>query len=319
MIRTKGIVLLLIAGSLVSVLTARDFNKVGTTGFVFLQIPVSARSAALGETGITLADVHSEGLFVNPALIALSDQRLSCNLAYSTWYVETSHQAAGVTYRLPLVGTIGLNMVYFDFGEIEKTRNPLPTETGSFVSLGTYNAGAYALGVSFARMLTNQFSFGMSLKYVRENIDEYYAQNVISDIGFLYHTGFHSLRVAAFLQNFGLDARYVDEKFKMPQQMKLGISAEVWGDLSKSNYLTLLAEVAHPNDVNEHLQFGLENVLLDHIILRLGYKMGYDDEDLTFGAGLRYSHHGRQFRMDAAYMEHDYLESTMRYTLSMEF
>jgi hypothetical protein len=300
-------------------LSGRDFNKVGTTGYVFLQIPVSARYAALGETGITLPDVNSEGLFINPALIAAGDQKLSFNLSYSNWYVETSHQAAGLTYTFPSVGTVGLNVVNFDFGDIRRTRNPLPTETGSFVETGTYSAGAYALGLSFARMLTNQFSFGMTVKYVRESIDEYSSQNVISDIGFLYYTGFRSLRIGAFLQNFGLDAEYIDEKFKMPQQMKLGLSAEIWGKRDNQNYLTLLAEVAHPNDVNEHLQFGVENVWLRHISLRLGYKMGYDDENLTLGAGLRYNHHGKMLRLDASYMEHNYLESTMRYTLVMEF
>jgi hypothetical protein len=300
-------------------LLAGEFNKVGTTGFVFLNIPVSARYAALGETGITLPDVNSEGIFMNPALISAGDQDISFNLTYCNWYVETSHQAAGISYRLPMIGTVGLSVVNFDFGEIQRTRNPLPTETGSYVDLGTYSAGAYALGLSFARMLTDQFSFGMTLKYVRESIDEFYAQNVITDIGFLYYTGFHSLRIGAFLQNFGLDATYIDEKFKMPQQMKLGLSAELWGSREGANYVTLLAEVAHPNDVNEHLQVGLENVWLDHLILRAGYKMGYDDENLTLGGGLRYSHHGKLFRMDAAFMEHAYLGSTMRYTLIMEF
>jgi len=32
---------------------AQDFQKITTTGFVFLELPVTARSVALGETGIT--------------------------------------------------------------------------------------------------------------------------------------------------------------------------------------------------------------------------------------------------------------------------
>ena len=105
----------------------------------------------------------------------------------------------------------------------------------------------------------------------------------------------------------------------MPQQMKLGISAEVWGTLQEANHITLLAEVAHPNDVNEHLQFGLESVLFKYLVLRGGYKFGFDAENLTLGLGLRFDFQGNAFRFDAAYMAHDYLESTMRYTLVMEF
>jgi len=300
-------------------LFASEFSKVGTTGFVFLQIPVTARYAALGETGITLPDLQSEGIFVNPALIALTERKILVNLSYADWYVETSHQAIGISYNLGTLGTIGVNGLYFNFGDIQKTRNPFPTETGSYIDLGSYSAAGMAFGLSFARLLTDQFSLGTTVKYVREEIDQYHADNIIVDIGFLFYTGFQSLRVGAFLQNFGLDAKYVEQKFKMPQQMKLGISAEIWGSLQDDNHLTVLAEVAHPNDINEHIQFGMESVFFSSLILRAGYKFGYDAENLTLGLGLRFDFQGNLVRFDAAYMNHEYLESTLRYTLVLEF
>lgn len=105
---------------------AQEFRKSGTSGFVFLELPVTARYAALGEAGVTLRDAGSEGLFVNPALIAFSDSRLALNVSYAKWYVETSHQAAGLTYQLAQFGTIGVQAVYFDFGEVPRTQNFLP-------------------------------------------------------------------------------------------------------------------------------------------------------------------------------------------------
>lgn len=296
-----------------------DFNKVGTTGYTFLQIPATARYAAMGETGITLPDVNSEGVFINPSLLALSPARISLNLTYANWYVETSHQAAGFSYNLGDFGTVGLQMLYFDFGDVRKTRNPLPTESGSFVDLGSYQAGGLALGLTYARMLTDQFAFGLTLKYINEKIDDYSADNVIMDLGFLYMTGIHSLRIGAFLQNFGLDSKYIDQKFKMPQLMKLGVSGEVWGDITDDNHVTVLAEVAHPNDIQEHIQFGVEGVLLKHLVLRAGYKFGYDAESLTYGLGLRFDFKGKAVRFDASQMNHDYLESTLRMTLALEF
>ncbi|TFG97686.1 MAG: PorV/PorQ family protein [Calditrichales bacterium] len=299
--------------------SAADFSNVGTSGFVFLQLPATARYAALGETGITLPDVHAEGVFINPALLARSDQAMSFNLSYATWYVETSHQAGAFSLKVPQFGTIGLQVLHFDFGEIQKTRNPYPTETGSYTDLGQYSAGGFAFGLSYARMLTNQFAFGATVKYVRESIDASFADNIIFDLGFLYETGLHSIRVGAFLQNFGLDAKYIDQKFKMPQQMKMGISAEVWGELTDPDHLTVLAEVVHPNDVQEHIQFGLEGVISHHLVFRAGYKFGYDAENLTLGMGLRFDFKGSPVRFDASYMNHEYLQSTMRFTLGMEF
>lgn len=296
----------------------QEFQKIGTTGFVFLEMPVLARSVGLGETGITLPDAEAAGLFLNPALIALSQNRAAMNITYADWYVETTHQAFGLIYKIPLFGAIGLQAIHFDFGEIDKTINPSASEIGSYIDLGTYSAGAYALGLSFGRSLTDKFSFGASLKYVCETIDVYHADNVVADLGFLYLTGFRSLRIGAFLQNFGLEAKYANEKFKMPQQLKMGLSGEVWGAISDGNHLTLLAEASHPNDADERIHLGAEAVLLNALILRTGYKFGYDEENLCIGGGLRFVIADRKIGMDFSYMNHKHLDSTLRYTLNME-
>jgi hypothetical protein len=296
-----------------------EFQKIGTAGFVFLELPVSARFVGLGETGISLPDARADGLFFNPALIALNTERLGLTMSYADWYVETTHQAFGVTYHNPLFGTIGVSVVSFDFGEVEKTINPTAAQTGSYIQLGTYTAGAYAVGVSYARSLTDKFSFGFSLKYARETIDAYSADNVIADLGFLYLTGFHSLRIGAALQNFGLEAKYAAEKFKMPQQLRLGISAEVLGQLSAPNHLTAILEASHPNDADERIQLGLEGVLSRWLVLRGGYKFGHDEENWTLGSGLIFPFKGKRVNFDCAYFEHKRLDSTLRYTLAMEF
>ncbi|MBN2092750.1 PorV/PorQ family protein [candidate division KSB1 bacterium] len=301
------------------ILDAQEFQKTGTTGFVFLEIPVTARSMAMGETGITLTNMKSDGLFINPALIALSDKKVSFNASHANWYVETTHQAFGMTYQIPLFGTIGIQAIYFNFGEIEKTINPTSEQTGSYIDLGTYMAGAYALGVSYARALTDKFAFGATFKYVRETIDAYHADNVITDIGFIYQTGFKSLRIGTFLQNFGLESKYAREKFKMPQYLKMGISSEIYGSLASPNHVTMILEAVHPNDANERIHFGMETVLLNSFILRAGYKFGYDEENLCLGGGLRLNIKGKQFGFDMAYMNHETLDTTIRYTLAMEF
>ncbi len=298
---------------------AQEFSKVGTSGFVFLEIPVSARFAALGETGITMPDAHAEGLFVNPALTALGEKPFSVSLSHANWYVETRHQAVGLTWRIPVVGSIGLHAIYFDFGTMEKTVNPAADQTGSYISLGTYSAAAYALGVSFARQLTDRFAFGASLKYVRETIDTYHAGNAVTDIGFIYLTGYKSLRIGTFLQNFGLEAKYAQEKFKMPQQLKMGLSAEVWGDLAAPHYLSLLLEAVQPNDADGRIHLGAEGLLYNTLYVRSGYKTGYGHEDLCAGIGLKVDSSIGRLRCDFAYMKHKTLDSTLRYSLAMEF
>jgi len=317
--RTADIVLgvLLVCGFVVRG-GAQDFSKVGTAGFVFLEIPVSSRYQAMGETGISLIDLASEGLFVNPALIEYAENPVSLNATYAKWYVETDHMAAAVSYRWPGVGTLGLSVMHFNFGEVTKTRNPTINDVGSYTNLGTYTAGAYAAGLTYARRLTDQFSVGATVKYVREDIDIYSADNIVADIGFIYLLGFESLRIGAFLQNFGLEAVYANEKFRMPQLLKIGMSGEILGDHTKSERLTMLAEMIHPSDANERIHMGMEGVLLNSIFLRAGYKFGYEDEDYTLGLGLQFIYAMKKFRLDFAFMSHAYLENTLRYTLVIE-
>ncbi|MBD3385988.1 PorV/PorQ family protein [candidate division KSB1 bacterium] len=315
----KYLVALILLIACYSLAHAREFRKTGTTGFVFLELPVTARFQAMGETGITATDAGADGLFVNPALTALQQKRVALSASYANWYVETSHQAFALTYHLPLIGTVGIQAIYFDFGEIEKTKNPTANQTGSYIDLGTFSAGACALGMSYARSLTDKFSFGATLKYVRESIDVYHADNVIADIGFLYNTGFKSLRIGTFLQNFGLESKYSEEKFKMPQHLKMGLSAKVYGTYDAPTHVTVVAEAIHPSDANERIHLGMESVIRHVLVLRAGYKFGYDEESLCLGGGLRFDISGTAFGFDMAYMNHERLDATVRYTLAMEF
>ena len=310
----KIALLLLLTTGVGLAIGGEKFTKVGTTGFVFLEIPVSARSVALGETGIGLMDAGVDGLFFNPALIATQNQRIAVSATHSDWYVGTTHQALATTLQASSFGTIGFQIINFDFGIMTKTRNPTSQEQGSYVEMGSYSAGASAIGLSFARFLTDRFSFGTTLKYVQENIDVHKADNVVIDIGFLYLTGYGNLRIATCLQNFGLETQYVSEKFKMPQKLTLGMATEIFGDPNDARHVTLMLEAVHPNDIGEHLHLGLEGVL-GVLQLRTGYKFGYEDEGLSAGLGLNTKLGLRELKMDFSYANHRYLDTTMRYSI----
>lgn len=307
-------------------LFAEEFQKTGTTGFTFLNLPVSARYAAMGETGISMPNGQADGLFINPALIANLSSKNAFSFTYGDWYLDTQHHSASYIRNIPLFGSVGVFMNLFDYGEMDRTRFFAQDEVDAFsgdenniyLNLGKFTAGAYALGVSYARQMTDKFTFGTNIKYVREYIAEYYAQNVLVDMGFFYQTEFSTLRIGAFLKNFGLETQYVNEKFKMPQQMTLGISFEPYGTLEDPTYVSVNIEAVHPNDMSEHINLGLESRIANLIVLRAGYKFGYEFEDFTIGMGIHFVFKGRDFNLDLSFMHHDYLENTLRYSLSME-
>jgi hypothetical protein len=307
-------------------LEAGQKEKTGTTGFVFLKIPASARQIAMGETGIALPNAGSDAIFVNPALASLIFQQNAVSFSYGDWYLDTRHQTFSYTRNLNLLGTVGVHVLNYQFGEMSKTRILSSYEAdqieegdnNKYRDLGTFTAGAYSAGITYARQLTDKFSIGTNLKYVRETIDVYSADNVVADIGFIFFTGYKSMRVGAFLQNFGLETAYVNESFKMPQIMTLGLSGEILGSYDAPSYLTFTLEAKHPNDESEKIHAGLEGLWKNMLTLRCGYKLGSEYEKFTLGMGIRFVYQAKNFQLDMAYMDHEYLQSTMRYTLSME-
>ena len=323
----RNVLLILIAMlNLLSLSFAEEFQKTGTTGFVFLNLPVSSRYVGMGETGISMPYGSADGMFINPALIAHTRNNNAFTATFGQWYLGTQHHSASYVRNIPLVGSLGVFLNTFDFGEMDRTRFFTQDEVDAFtgnenniyLTSGTFNAGSYAVGLSYAKQMTDHFTFGVNLKYVREFVAEYYAHNILADMGFFYKTEFSSLRIGAFLKNFGLETQYVNEKFKMPQQMTLGISFEPIGSLADANYVSVNIEVVHPNDMNEHMNIGIESKLANMVILRAGYKFGYDYENISIGMGLHFIFKGRSFDLDISYMNHKYLENTLRYSLSME-
>jgi len=291
----------------------QDFKKTATAGFAFLEIPVTARSASLGESSISLSDMNSQGIFVNPATLGFTDMTHSFSASYSNWFADIKHYASSYSYNSE-IGVFGLGVVMMDYGSMPRTI----TGGGQRVYniIGTFEANSVSLGLGYSKMLTDRFSFGVVAKYVEEKIDVYKASNILLDGGVLYYTGMGSLRIAASLQNFGTNTKFIADEFKMPIMLRLGASAEVIGDKNSDYRVTLIAEALHPTDADERINFGTEISWNEILTLRAGYKFFYDEETYSFGFGLNPK---LSFPLIADFSFADYgkLGNILRFTLQL--
>lgn len=268
--------------SLNCLITAGDFRKNGTAGFNFLEIPVTARTASLGDASITLADMNSSAVFSNPGALGFTELTHSVTAGYTPWFVDINNYSAAYSFNSS-AGVFALSAFVVDFGTMTRTRKVEGQRL--YEKTGTFSANSMALGITYAKALTDRFSFGLTAKYVREKIDVFSASNVVMDAGMFYMTGISSIRIAAAVSNFGTNSKFKSASFKMPAAFKLGVS----GDLINNDYtkVTLIAEALHPTDADEKVNFGTEIELLQTITLRGGYKFFYDETGLTLGAGLK--------------------------------
>ncbi len=294
-------------------LNAQEFKKTATAEFTFLEIPVTARYASLGEASVAVADLNSDGIFINPASLGFTNQTHSFSTSFANWFADIKHYAASYSYNSGF-GVFTAGIVIMDFGSMPRTVTGGGQKVYNIV--GTFNANSIAASLGYSKMLTDRFSFGISAKYVEEKIDVYNASNILLDGGVLYYTGLGSLWIAASLQNFGTNSKFINDEFKMPIVFKLGAAAEVIGDKESYYRVTLITEASHPTDANDRLNFGTEISWSELVTFRAGYKFFYDEETYSLGLGVN-PKLDFSMNLDFAYADYGRLGNILR--LSLQF
>ncbi|PAP75874.1 PorV/PorQ family protein [Rubrivirga marina] len=307
-------------------------QKVGTTSFQFLKVMPTARATAMGDAYGSLAQ-GAEALFWNPAGVAHTTGH-ALTATHIPYLVDTRISSAGYATSLGGFGQVGIQLQAVDYGDIAETR----TDQLGFNADGTYNPGltgssyspsAFAAGVTYARSLTDRFSTGITAKYVRESLyDGAFAGGVntaagavLFDFGIQYQTGFRSLDIAMAVQNFGPEVAFVEERFAAPLTFRLGATGDLVGPngmvrQDPQNRLTVAYDLHQPNDYDQQMHVGLEYSFAEVVSLRSGYKMNYDTEGLTFGAGLNADLSGARLGVDYSYGSMgDFLGSVHRLTV----
>lgn len=176
------------------------------------------------------------------------------------------------------------------------------------------------VGVSFARSVTDKFSFGLSVKYAHEDLVDEKAGSLMFDGGILYETGYKSLRFGISLRHFGPEVTFVDKSYPLPQTLTMGLSGYLFapgesliGDLGEQKLL-LSYDLSQPRDYSQQHQIGMEYSFNEMFFLRGGYKINFDEEGLALGAGINF----HNYKIDYSYSDYgEYLGSVHRFTIGI--
>ncbi len=309
--------------------------NLGTAGAQFLQIPIGARNSALGSAVVGLTD-DASAMFYNPAGIA-NIEGTSIHLSYFNWLKYFNVNALALAKNFDGIGVIGLNLISFTMDKMEITTELEPNGTGRF-----FDAQDIAIGVTYARNLTDKFRFGISAKYIYQRIWNETSNGVAFDIGTQYGLDFQNLTIAMSMTNFGPDlnlsgpdlnvvhdrnqnfplnrltpAVLATEDYSLPLHFQVGVALDIYNsDFFKSK---AAIDVSHPNDNRERIHIGSEFVFFDRLALRTGYKFNYDDEGLTLGGGINTLISDYKIMFDYAYSFFKILPDVHRISVGIEF
>lgn len=137
-----------------------------TTAVPFLLITPDARAGGMGDVGVaTSADAFS--LFHNAAKMTFSNRQVKAGITYSPWLRNLTDDiftgSASYMNRFSENAAWGADLKYFSLGQIDLT-NSDGSDNGSINPNELAFTGAYSL------KLSETFSMGVGLKYVRSNL-----------------------------------------------------------------------------------------------------------------------------------------------------
>ncbi|UCE20194.1 MAG: PorV/PorQ family protein [Gemmatimonadota bacterium] len=317
-----------------------DVSKVGTTAASFLEIGIGSRAVAMGGAFVAVAD-DATALYWNPGgLSRLPSKEVA--LVHTEWLAEINFDFAGFVLPLGQFGSLGASITSLSMSDMKVRTIDEPEGTGEM-----FGAGDIALGVSYAKNLTDRFSIGFSGKYIQQKIWHMKASSVAFDIGTLFTTQFNDMKIGMSISNFGnkmrlegkdtmvqhdidpehmgnndrINAHLDTDRWSLPLVLRVGVAMDV---LERgNNRLTIATDALHPNDNTESLNLGGEYVFNDLFFLRLGYKALFlrdSEQGLTAGAGLSYTLTGDTLlKIDYAYADFNRLNNVQRFSLGIEF
>jgi long-subunit fatty acid transport protein len=312
-------------------------QRVGISALQFLKIGVGARGTAFGESFVAVAN-DASALFWNPAgLIQTEGNQLF--ISHTQYVADINHEFVGATYKITPSDVIGLSLISLGTDDMPVTNETNPRGTGRM-----FKYSDLAVGLTYARQMTNQFSFGATVKYVEETLDVLKMRAFLVDLGTYYWTGLRSVRFAVVVSNFGndvsptgtvelYDGRKVTpsadgfQSFSPPTLFKVGLAFEPFE--TESQKLTTSIQLNHPNDNAENIRLGAEYTWNDMFSIRAGLKRtigepilgkdGSSEEDITLGAGVKVPISTAKINVDYAYANFNRLGGVHRISLQFTY
>ena len=338
---------IIITGLLIFLLTAESYSQVfsenskrGTTAATFLSIGQGARALGMGSAFVAIAD-DPTAIYWNPAGITKT-QGFGFVADHTTWIADINYNFMALTYNLGSFGTIGASFTISDIDEMSVTTVEKPDGTGEVFSVTDA-----AFSLAWAINLTENFSIGISPKFIHQSIWRMSASTIALDMGVQYVTPFDGAILAMSISNFGPKMQLVGttaqvlydsdpnstgnngsivadirtDTWDLPLTFRVGIGYQPIK--IEDNTITVSVDALHLNDNYESINLGAEYSYDNFIFLRGGYKsllLTDSEESFSLGFGVKQLVIGNiALNVDYAYQDFGRLNSIQKFTFGVSF
>lgn len=319
----------------------RSTAKVGTTVAPFLKIGAGARSLGMGSAYTAVSnDIYAA--YWNPAGVAMLKMNGEVAFNHADWLADINYDYAAGALKVDGLGSLFVTLTSLSVPEDKVRTFSFPEGDGR-----VWDAASLAIGLGYAKQLTDKFAIGFHFKYIREAIWNTSASGFGIDVGTYYISPFNDMIIAASFSNFGskmkLDGRdiqfnfdpdgnpetgannvlsnYEMGSFDIPLTFRLGLAMDVFKD--RYFRVTTALDAVHPNDNTEYVNSGIEIAYDEMIMFRAGYKslfMRDSELGLTLGGGLSYPLNDQiGIVLNYAWADYGLLKNVQFFDLSLRF
>jgi len=265
--------------------------QIGGRGvFESLNLPPSARTAALGGQQIAVIDNELTLGFQNPALLN-GEMHNQATFNQVNYLADISFGYAGYGYELDSVTTFLGGVQYLNYGEFIRA-----DEFG--VQNGTFSGGDFSLVAGIGRKWKYGLSYGANFKFIYSQLANYSSLGVALDLGLTHNWEEAQMVSSLVIRNLGTQiTSYSGNREGLPLDIQLGFSKRLANaplrlnvtahslnipDISFINpnqSVIINLETGQPevdsvsfgDKVFRHLVFGGEILLSKNFHVRMGY------------------------------------------------
>jgi len=324
-----------------AMLLAGSEDRIGTAGAQELRIPIGSRGSSMA--GALVANAKgAEALYWNPAGIAV-ESGTEAMFSHLKYFADMNVEYAAVTTGIEGFGTIGASVKVLSIGDILKT-----TYADQQGASGDYfNPTFSVIGLTYARQMTDRVSFGVTLNYINERVEQVQARGVAFDFGFTYVPNWRGLKFGVVVKNFGPEMKYdgpdfavtvippssnpsssakdlrtVNSSFDLPSSVQFGIA---WNPLQRpneKNNIELSTVFQSNNFSQDEFRGGFEYGYSDMFFLRGGYA-GSNQTDYmfgpAFGAGVKMHWGASLVMLDYSWQKTEFFDNNQYFTVKLAF
>ncbi len=207
----------------IALLISGLFNKSmaqsgGDASFAFLNLPASARIAALGGNSLAINDKDLSLTLNNPSLIA-SWVHNDISLSFVDYYNSINYGLAQYGRSFEKLGSFVGSVQYINYGTFQGT-------TAEGLTTNEFSAGDLALNLGWGRSLDSNFSIGANIKFIQSSYGDYNASALAVDVSGSYHLPKNGFTASIMVRNVGivLNKYYNASDEELPFDVQLGLS-----------------------------------------------------------------------------------------------